>query len=193
MNLIDRFLPVFQFRERHQLVVDGRPGALLDAAMLPENTDDPWVRRFIRLREFPGRLLAQFGRRSALTGKAAFGLANFTFLGRDADREIAFGLVGKFWRLDYGLERITDPFDFKSFVALGVPKLVLNFSIESHDDGRNSLVTETRVFCNDQRSIVRFLPYWWVIRPVSGLMRRRLLSRIRDAATTGTISLSSRE
>jgi cytochrome c oxidase assembly factor CtaG len=30
--------------------------------------------------------------------------------------------------------------------------------------------------------IDKYLPYWWMIRPVSGLMRRRLLLRIRNAA-----------
>jgi hypothetical protein len=184
LRLIDRYLPVFQFRERHQLVVDARAEGLIDAAMVPENTDDPWVRTFIQLRELPDRLLAKFGRRSALAEQTGFGLGNFTFLGRDSDREIAFGLVGKFWRLDYRLEHITDPQDFDSFVAAGVPKLVLNFSVELQDDGRKTLVTETRVFCNDRRSRLCFLPYWSVIRPVSGLMRLRLLSRIRDAAST---------
>jgi hypothetical protein len=59
----------------------------------------------------------------------------------------------------------------------------LNFVVEPMDGGRARLRTETRVFCNDRKSFIRFLPYWWIIRPVSGLMRHRLLRRIRDAAT----------
>ena len=71
---------------------------------------------------------------------------------------------------------------FARFDQLGVPKLVLNFSTEIMSDGRIRLSTETRVFCNDRHSILRFTPYWWLIRPVSGLIRRRLLKRIAHAA-----------
>jgi len=49
-------------------------------------------------------------------------------------------------------------------------------------DGRTRLLTETRVHCVDAGARRRFTPYWWLIRPVSGLIRRRLLARIDDAA-----------
>jgi hypothetical protein len=44
------------------------------------------------------------------------------------------------------------------------------------------LHTQTRVFCTDEASLRRFRPYWLLIRPVSGLIRRRLLARIAAAA-----------
>lgn len=139
MTLIERYLPVFQFVERHRLLVTAAPEDLLDAVTLADTIDDPWVRRFIRLRELPGRLFPAWGRGNALKNRAAFR-------------------------------------------ASGVPKLVLNFSVESADAGHVWLHTETRIFCNDRKSFLRFPPYWWMIRPVSGLMRRRLLIRIRNAA-----------
>lgn len=185
MTLIDRYLPVYQFRERHQLLVDASPAALLDAAGLPEVVDDPWVRGFIRLREFPDRLMGALGGRSGLRNRAPFGFHSFTPLGRDADRELAFGLVGRFWQSDYGSVPIDSPGAFEDFEEAGVAKLVLNFSAEPLGDGCTWLRTETRVFCNNRASMLRFTPYWWVIRPVSGLIRRRLLKRIGDAAHPG--------
>lgn len=182
MTLIDRFLPVYQFQERHQLLVDAAPAALLDAASSPDVVDDPWARSFIRLREFPDRLVGRLGGRSGLRDKAPFGFDSFTPLGRDADRELAFGLVGRFWQSDYGSVAIDGPSAFENFKDAGVAKLVLNFSAEPLGDGCTWLRTETRVFCNDRSSMLRFTSYWWVIRPVSGLIRRRLLMRIRDAA-----------
>jgi hypothetical protein len=182
MALIDKYLPVFQFNERHQLLVDAVPAGLLDAVTLSDTSDDPWVRTFIRLRELPDRFLGALGRGGVLKNRAAFGLTDFTLLGRDSDREIVFGLVGKFWQFDYGLVAIDDSEEFERFTAVGVPKLVLNFRVESLDNGHARLLTETRVFCNDRKSFIRSLPYWWMIRPVSGLMRRRLLVRIRNAA-----------
>jgi hypothetical protein len=137
---------------------------------------------FIRLRELPGRVLGALGRPSALKNRAAFGLEDFTVLGRDADREIAFGLAGRFWRSDYGLVALAGPEEFAALTELGVPKLVLNFSVERSTGAEVWLRTQTRVFCNDRKSLIRFVPYWSIIRPVSGLMRGRLLARIRDAA-----------
>jgi hypothetical protein len=182
MTLIEHFLPVYQFREHHQLAVSASPAHLLDAVTLPGTMDDPWVKAFIRLRELPGRVLGAVGRPSALRHRAAFGLEDFTLLGRDANREIAFGLAGRFWRSDYGLVALADAEEFAAFTAVGIPKLVLNFTVETSTDGRVWLHTETRVHCNDRKSLILFVPYWSIIRPVSGLMRHRLLARIRDAA-----------
>ena len=48
--------------------------------------------------------------------------------------------------------------------------------------GGTWLLTETRVWCTDRAALLRFTPYWYLIRPVSGLIRHRLLARVRDAA-----------
>jgi hypothetical protein len=182
MTLLETYVPVFQFREFHQLSVEAAPADLLDAVSRPGIMQDPWVTGFIRLREMPGRLLSALGRHSLLRDKKPFGLDAFTRLGRDADREIAFGLVGRFWRFDYGLVALGNAQEFQQFSDIGVPKLALNFSVVRSDAGHMWLRTETRVFCNDRKSRMRFLPYWCLIRPVSGLMRRRLLRRIAGAA-----------
>jgi len=180
MKLIDEFLPVFQFRERHELVTKAKPAALLNAVFLPGVMEDPLARLFIRLREVPDRWLR---RRSGLAGRPGFGIDDFMILGRDTDHEIAFGLVGRFWQRDYGLVALAQPkLQFAGFSEPGLAKLVLNFSTEALADGRTRLMTETRVYCVDRSAVRRFRPYWWLIRPVSGLIRRRLLARIRDTA-----------
>jgi len=181
--LIDHYVPVWQFAERHEILVDIAPALLLDVATRPSVTDDPWMRLFIRLREFPARLLSRLGLRGQLDDQPPFGLANFLLLGRDDDREIAFGLLGKFWRPDYGLITVPNPEAFHRFSEPGVAKLVLNMSAEIMGDGRVRLATETRIFCNNRKSTLCFTPYWWLIRPVSGLIRRRLLARICSSAS----------
>jgi hypothetical protein len=107
-------------------------------------------------------------------------------LGRDGDRELAFGLIGKFWQSDYGLATVDSADGFERFDEQGIAKLVLNISTEVVSDGRTKLMTETRVFCNDRKSIARFTPYWRLIRPVSGFIRRRLLARILSTAVTSS-------
>jgi hypothetical protein len=103
MTLIDAHLPVYRFRELHQLLINAAPGDLLDAVDTPGIVEDPWVQWFIRLREAPGRIISSLGYHSQLKDKPAFGLDDFTRLGRVSDREVAFGLVGRFWKFDYGL------------------------------------------------------------------------------------------
>ncbi|MFC0267065.1 hypothetical protein [Kushneria aurantia] len=61
----------------------------------------------------------------------------------------------------------------------GIARLVLGFQVAGMENGARRLTTETRVFCPDRASRRQFTPYWWLIRPVSGLLRRRMLSSIK--------------
>ncbi|MCO2081162.1 hypothetical protein O1L52_05285 [Pseudomonas aeruginosa] len=93
------------------------------------------------------------------------------------DQAVGDGLVGRFWRADFALERIADGEHFRCYDQPGVAKLVLCFRCTPSASG-TLLHTETRVFCPDRASRLRFTPYWLAIRPVSGLIRRRLLAGI---------------
>ncbi len=184
MSLINHHLPRHDFAERHTLRVHAPPGRLLDCAADPSVGDDPFVERCIALRELPARLMARLGRPTALPQRA-FGLVDFTPLGRDGDREIAFGLAGRFWQADYGLvlwDAAPSSSSCSSTAAAGCARLVMNITATPLADGATLLATETRVHCPDAASRRRFRPYWWLIRPVSGLIRRRMLRRIADAA-----------
>lgn len=188
MQLINHYLPVFQFHERHAIVVTASPKQLLDAVLLPNVMDDPWTKKFIWLRELPDRVLGSLGASSGLHSRPAFGFADFMPLGRDKDCELAFGLLGRFWQSDYGLVRVSDPpVQFAQYEEAHLAKLVLNFSVEVLAEGRCRLKTETRVHCTDARALHRVTPYWWLIRPVSGLIRRRLLRRICDKAISSNL------
>ena len=47
MTLLDTYLPVFQFREFHQVPVQTAPADLLDAVNLPGILVDPWVKNLL--------------------------------------------------------------------------------------------------------------------------------------------------
>jgi hypothetical protein len=181
MVLINRHLPEYQFAEAHSLYIRALPGRVLDVVTRPEVVDDPVVRGLISLRELPNRLAGSLGFASALRDRASFGLADFTFLGRDGDREIALGLAGRFWQSDYGLITVADEQDFLALKSGKIAKLVMNFTADVEGQGTR-LTTRTRIWCSDNETKRSFLPYWWLIRPASGLIRRRLLRRARDAA-----------
>jgi hypothetical protein len=127
-----------------------------------------------------------------LARRPPFGIEQFLQLGQDGERELAFGLVGRFWRADYGLVALHSPAEFEHYDEPGVPKLVLNISTEPAKAGGVWLRTETRVYCNDRASALRFTPYWLLIRPVSGLIRRRLLLRIARAAASAAATPTAR-
>jgi hypothetical protein len=103
----------------------------------------------------------------------AFGLHDFIPLDRGGDR--AAGLVGRFWRLDFGLMPLPDA---TAFARPGTPKLVIGFLAEPQGE-LTRLVTETRADCPDRMSLLVFTPYWLVFRLPSGPMRRRFLARVK--------------
>jgi hypothetical protein len=177
MSLLDQYLPVYQFAERHSIVVDGAAGAVLDAVEAFDPSNDRISSGMTVARELPGRWLTKLGF-AGTSRPIAFGKRDFIPLERDGDREMAAGLVGRFWRLDYGLVPLPDAAAFLAFAAPGTAKLVIGFLAEPQDD-RTRLVTETRVYCPDRRSLVLFTPYWLVIRLGSGLIRRRFLHALQ--------------
>lgn len=185
--LADRYLPVFQFAEHHQLAIRGNAGQALDALSTMSPDDDPLIRALLALREAPARLAALLGRKNALKGRGTFGLHEFTLLERDGDQALLYGLVGRFWRADFGLQPISDGAAFRQYASPGVAKLLLIFHCQVNADGGLQVHTQTRVYCPDHLSRLLFTPYWLAIRPASGLIRRRLLATIQhrlDADTT---------
>jgi hypothetical protein len=71
----------------------------------------------------------------------SFGLHSFTLLARTGEA-IVYGLVGKFWRLNYGLTPVASGEAFTSFSENGVARLALGFSVENASGGQTRLVTK---------------------------------------------------
>ncbi len=175
-TLLDTYLPTYQFSERHATSVNASSREVLDVIMDYDFTADGLTAALMALRRLPGRALRKLLPHVAMP--EAFTMRTFTPLARDGDREMAAGLVGRFWRLDGGLIPIQDGDAFLNYAEAGVPKLVMTFTAEP-DGKRTRLTTETRVYCPDAPSLMRFTPYWYAIRLGSGLIRRRFLSHIR--------------
>jgi hypothetical protein len=183
MSVMGSFLPHYQFSERHQTTVRCGPGELLDIIQGFKPPPDRLAESAVRARQLPARLLHRVAC-SQGPPPAPFTVANFIPLGRDGDREIVGGLVGKFWniwRADLGLIVIGSPSEFLGCNPPHTAKLVIGF-IAEQVGGATLLTTETRVYCPDRYSLIMFTPYWLLIRPVSGLLRRRALGAIRRIA-----------
>ena len=182
MSLIARLLPAYHFVERHDIRIAAPAGHVMDAAAAFDPVDDPLVRRVMSLREMPARLAVKLGWPPPNTrNSSGLGMIDFIPLGRDGDREMAFGLIGRFWRPDMGLVPVADAAAFTAFDRPGIAKLVWNFLATPEGD-MVRLTTETRVYCPDRRSRWSLAPYWTVIRPASGFIRRRMLAAVKRAA-----------
>jgi len=180
MSLLQRYLPRHDFAETHHLTMAAPPAAVLDAVARADLSDDPLVRALLQLRGLPLRLRQRFGPRPnpAPDVWGGFGLHRFTPLGRDGDREIAWGLAGRFWQASGGLVHLPDAAAFENFNQPGHAKLVMTYIAEPQPGGTR-LTTITRVACPDDATRRRFAPYWYLIRPASGFIRMRALRRIR--------------
>jgi hypothetical protein len=166
MEWTDGWMPQWQFAEVHHIRSQASPKALLDAAEAHDPGDDRLIRIALGLRESPGRLAAALGLASALAERPRFGKADFLPLGRLGDAALAYGLVGRFWEPGYGLVQVADASAFKAFA----------------DGDATRITTLSRLVCADAPTRRRMALYWAVIRPVSGLIRQRLLAQIKRAA-----------
>ena len=104
----------------------------------------------------------------------------FTIFEDRPPEEFVIGVIGKFWRPDSGLVRVT-PEEFLDFAEPGYSKAVLAFSIDEVGD-RTRLATETRVVGTDAAARRRFAWYWRLIQPFSGFIRGVMLKEIKRSA-----------
>jgi hypothetical protein len=174
------FLADYTFYERHEAAVgDAPPSRIIDAVAAFEMRDDPVIDTLLRVREWPERLLERLG------GKhhEPFGLSAFTPLYRD-DRELAFGLAGRFWRPDFGLVKVADADAFIALTRKDIARLVLRFRVQEDATGEARLITETFVDCPSFGAKALMTPYWFAIRVASGWIRKRTLAAVaRELAT----------
>lgn len=177
--LIDKYLPEFQFRERHELEVSAPPAEVLRAAVAYSPTNDPFFRAMIALREFPLRINELIGREASSPHTPSFSMDNFTLLNISEGHEAVFGLAGRLWQMGYGLVPLKNTSEFEAFRQPGSVKLALNFAVTALPDGKTALTTETRVFCLDKEAQLKFTLYWYLIRPISGMLRRKMLLAVQ--------------
>lgn len=180
MPLIDRYVVDPDFRERHATNVNVNAEIVLATASAYRTEDDPFFRRMIGLRELPMRVSHKiFGGTSG--SQRPFGIDDFTVLEAN-ESEIVYGLAGRFWSMNYGLEKFADAGEFLAIDTPGSAKLALNFAVSPDGAGKTILSTETRIVCSDKSARRSFALYWYLIRPVSGLIRRRTLNAIRRSS-----------
>lgn len=187
--LIDAFLPQFDVAASYAIGVAAPPERVWAAVRALEMRGSPVVRGLFLLRSLPA-LLAHPRRTLAARreGRRGLGLTldqllrgGFTLLGERPGEELLLGLVGRFWRTDGGIVRVAAE-EWRDWERPGYAKAAWNFTLAPGADGAVRLATETRVRCTDVASRRRFLRYWRLVGPFSGLIRRDMLRSVRRAA-----------
>lgn len=179
MPINNKYLPHYHFIETHSIKIAASQADVMHAVLNYRGDDDAFFKFAIGLRELPIRLLDKITGQHRIS-KQAFCLDNFTKLEHIEQQELIMGLTGKFWQLNYGQQPILDAASFLAFSESDSAKLTLHFWAEKISDTHTQLTTETRVFCIDQKALSNFRPYWYLIRPVSGLIRKRILMKIQQ-------------
>lgn len=187
MDWLDDWLPTWQFAETHHRDSTAPPRRLLDVAERWRPDDDRLIGAAMAVREAPARWLAALGGRSGLAQRPRFGRDDFLLLGRQGDQALALGLAGRFWQPSYGLRRPDDAAAWRALAEPGEAKLLLGFWVQPSPDPARPwrLGTVSRVHCSDAAARRRLAPYWALIRPVSGLIRHRMLAAVCAEAERG--------
>ena len=173
--LIDEYLPIYDVRERHRIAVHAPVERVYAAVRALDISEARLTRTLFRLRGLP------CPPRFTLDD---FLKMRFILLGECPDEELLLGLVGKFWT-PAGELRLLTRGEFKNFNERGYAKAAWNFSLTRTSDDVASLETETRVFCTDSASRMRFRLYWTVVGAFSGIVRREMLRIIKRNAESG--------
>ena len=110
MTLLNKYLGQYQFSERHAIAIAAPQARILAAVAAYDPKHDRFFRSMIALRELPARLMPR-----NKPSPPPFGLHNFCLLEQD-DSALVYGLIGRFWQAEYGLEQVADGAGFLAFV-----------------------------------------------------------------------------
>jgi hypothetical protein len=180
--LIDSFAPEFDANEVHRIAINASCPAVYEALWAADLGNSAVIKLLLFLRSLPGLITRSKSRpRNRKVTLQTVIDSGFGLLDKTPDEEIVLGVTGRFWRPTGNLSAFNRS-DFNGPVPLGLARGVWNFSVSESQQGQTILRTETRVICGDAASRRKFLAYWVVVRPFSGLIRLIMLRNVRKAA-----------
>ena len=173
VGFVDEFLPVFDFSDTIETVVAADTAttwnALLEADLIELGRRRPLVGLVGAVRVLPDLVWQRLhgeGRpavpdRLTLrdTTKLPISGGGWVLLGERPPEEIAFGMVGKFWRpvIEYAA---VDANGFKDFAAPGFGKTVYALGTRRQEDGSTVLCATMRTATTDEHARIWFRRYW---------------------------------
>jgi hypothetical protein len=178
--LLDRFMPLYDIVERHQIRVLAPPDVTLAAARDLNIESSAIVRGLFKARELvmggsppetqlPPALLA-----------AALAIG-WGILADEVDHEIVLGAVTKPWEPNPVFRDLL-PRDFRNFAEPGFVKIAWTLRADPFGDGQSIFRSETRAMATDAEARAKFRRYWSLVSPGVLLIRRAMLVPIKAEA-----------
>ncbi|MBH5316414.1 hypothetical protein I6N90_01165 [Paenibacillus sp. GSMTC-2017] len=182
--LLDRYLPNYQFYEKHQIEVYAEREEVFRAILNMKEADIFILRLLFRIRTIPAWLIGK-SRMEENSGTFIKGMLKngFVMLEEIVGQEFIVGAVGAFWK-PVGNKPILVK-SAEEFITLNDPSLakaVMNFQLQLQPNGKLILLTETRIQTNSKTTWLKFYFYWLLIYPGSALIRHMLLRAIKAKA-----------
>ncbi|HEX5701748.1 MAG TPA: hypothetical protein VFX97_00855 [Pyrinomonadaceae bacterium] len=177
--LIDSFAPTPDAVEIHSIVINASRATVYRELRTADLGQSVIIKSLLALRSIPGYIArpCAIPQNRQITMQTLMD-SGFGLLAENPDDEIVLGITGRFWRPAGNVSPFNRP-DFDRPVSAGFARGVWNFSVSEPTPGQTLLRTETRVTCGDPASRRKFLVYWLVVRPFSGLIRLIMLRSVR--------------
>ncbi len=198
-SMLDRFIPVYEVVERHQITVEAPASITLAAAGEQNLMSNPVIRTI-----FLARAWALGGTRE--TRPLPQHLLPFVrsigwrVLAEDCGREIVVAAVTQPWEADVTFHGLT-PDAFAAFKDPGFVKIAWSLRADPLGAERSIFRTETRAIATDPVSRAKFRRYWTFVAPGIWLIRRASLrplkleaerrARAHKGTTGGSICLDA--
>ena len=178
--LLDRFLPVYEIAERHQIRVAAPAAVTLDVARDGDLQASPVVRTIFRARELmmgatPGD---RRPRRGLFTEMQSLG---WGVLADVPGREIVMGAVTRPWEANVTF-RALPPDQFASFKEPGYVKIAWTIRADPITASESVFRTETRAIATDPTARAKFRRYWSFLSPGIIVIRWALLGPVKANA-----------
>jgi hypothetical protein len=179
--LLDRFMPDYEARERHEVRVAAPVAFAYAAAREMDILRSPLVRGVFRGREL------LMGVEHADAASKPMPLIDqvltlgWRILAEEPGREIVLGAVTRPWEPTPRFESVPSS-DFAAFAEPGYVKIAWNLLAEASGPENSMFRTETRVMATDPVARRRFRRYWAMVSPGIVLIRRESLRLVRGEA-----------
>lgn len=168
LTLIDKYLPEYTFNEYHYIEVNRSVADVYNSAKDFDMSQSKLINVLFKIRGLPSKRMNLQGFISDI------GFTNIE------ERFPTENLIG-FWARTK-IEPISGYRDFIENTISARVKVVWNFRFEEINGGQTKLSTKTRIWCVTPLSKITFGLYWRIIKPFSGVIRKRMLQIIKDDA-----------
>ncbi len=173
-TLIDKYLPQYTFSEFHEIVANRPIENVFHVAKDFDLSKSRIISLLFKIRGLPTR---------RLNLQNFIEDIGFTNLEENYPHE---NLVG-FW----ARVKIAKIPSYEAFTNNSISpwlKVVWNFKFEELEKGKTRVSTETRVLCVAPITKLTFGLYWAIIKPFSGLIRKKMLKIIKDESESLDLS-----